>query len=113
MRAAGCITIIAPTVTLLAVLFRSLPLCVAGMCLCGLSYGFAPTIGSAFVIEFYGVKNFATNFSISNLTLIPASFVATLSGSIVTATGTYIYPFILLIAFSIVSLLTNISITEP
>jgi OFA family oxalate/formate antiporter-like MFS transporter len=53
------------------------------------------------------------NFSVVNTILIPASFTATAAGSLVTATGSYVAPFILLIALSVVSLFLNISIRQP
>lgn len=78
---------------------------VAGLLLCGFSYGFSPTMSSAFVSAFYGKKNFGLNFPILNLILIPASFVPTLmSGMSLTVT------FGVLVAFSVVGLIINASI---
>lgn len=69
-------------------------------------------LNSAFT-SLYGSKNFPMNFSVVNTILIPASFTATAAGSLVTATGSYVAPFILLIALSVVSLFLNISIRQP
>lgn len=113
MLTGNIITIIAPAIILLAVMQTSVPLCVIGLCLAGLSYGFSPSISSTFTMSFYGTKNFATNFSIANTLLIPASFVATLAGELITRTGSYTAAFILLLALAVCSLLLNFSIRRP
>lgn len=113
MLIANAITIAAPAVTLAAVLYNSVPLVITGLCLCGLSYGCAPTIVSAVIRSFYGPKNFSLNFSIANMFLIPTSFVATLAGSFVTKTGSFTSTFIMLLVFSIVALGFNLSIKRP
>ncbi|HBR03310.1 MAG TPA: MFS transporter [Ruminiclostridium sp.] len=113
MVTANIISIAAPVVILTAVLAGSLPIGIIGLCLVGISYGCSPTISSAFTSLFYGSKNFPMNFSVTNTILIPASFTATLAGSMVASTGSYVIPFIMLIAFAVVSLLLNLSIKRP
>lgn len=113
MLIANTLTIAAPAITLGAVLYGSIPLCIVGLSLCGLSYGCVPTITSAVINSFYGSKNFALNFSIANTFLIPASFVATLAGSFVTKTGSFTSTFIMLLVFSAVALGFNLSIKRP
>lgn len=113
MIAANILTIVAAGVTLLAVSISSLPLCIAGLCLTGLSYGTSPTVSSAFTSAFYGTKHFASNLGIMNFNLMCASFVATACSSLLTATGGYTVPFILLLALSVVALVLNISIKKP
>lgn len=113
MIAANIITIVAAGVTLLAVGISSLPLCIVGLCLTGMSYGTSPTVSSAFTSAFYGTKNFASNLGIMNFNLMCASFVATACSSLLTATGGYTVPFILLLALSVVALGLNISIKKP
>ena len=58
MIAANILTIAAAAGTLLAVSINSLPLCIVGLCLTGLSYGTSPTVSSAFTAAFYGQKYF-------------------------------------------------------
>ncbi len=113
MIAANILTIVAAGVTLLAVGISSLPLCIVGLCLTGMSYGTSPTVSSAFTSAFYGTKNFASNLGIMNFNLMCASFVATACSSLLTATGGYTVPFILLLALSLVALGLNISIKKP
>jgi len=113
MLIANVITIAAPAITLGAIMTKSITLCAIGLCLCGLSYGFAPTIVSAVVRSFYGSESFGLNFSIANSFLVPTSFVATLAGSFVTKTGSFNSTFIMLLIFSICALAFNLSIKRP
>lgn len=113
MIAAGSLTVLAAGVTLLAVGVSSVPLCVVGLCLTGLSYGTSPTVSSAFTSAFYGQKHFAANLSISNFNLMAASFIATACASLQGASGSYVAPFILLLVLAVVALLLNISIKKP
>ena len=113
MLAANIITIFAAGVTLASVLTGSLPLCIAGLCLTGLSYGSCPTVCSAFTAAFYGQKYFPTNFSVTNFNLLVASFIATASSNLLLSTGSYTAPFILLLALSVIAMALNLSIRKP
>lgn len=113
MLIANIVTILAAGVTLLAVSIGSLPLCIIGLCLTGVSYGSSPTVSSAFTSAFYGRKHFATNFSIMNFNLTVASFVATACSALLTSSGGYTAPFILLLVLSAVALVLNFSIKKP
>ncbi len=113
MIASNVVTIFAAGVTLIAVFTSSLPLCVIGLCLTGISYGSCPTVCSAFTSAFYGQKYFATNFSVINFNLIFASFIATASSNLLLTTGSYTAPFIMLLALSLVALVLNFSIRRP
>ena len=113
MLASNILTIFAAGLTLVAVLTNSLPLCIVGLCLTGLSYGSCPTITSAFTASFYGTKYFPTNYSITNFNLIVASFIATFSSSLLTSTESYTAPFILLLSLAVVALGLNFTIRKP
>ena len=113
MLTANILTIFAAGVTLCAVLTRSLPLCIVGLCLTGFSYGAAPTISSAFISAFYGIKFFPLNFSVMNFNLMCASLMATVASGLLESTGGYVGPFILLLGLSIVSLALNLCIRKP
>lgn len=113
MLVGSLLTISAPAFLLTAVLQNSVTLCVVGLCLTGLSYGFSPTMSSTFTMTFYGPRNFAMNFSMINTMLIPTSFVPTLAGTMITKTGSYMAPMIMLIVSSIISLVMNLSIRKP
>lgn len=113
MLAANVITVFAAGVTLVSVLTGSLPLCIAGLCLTGLSYGSCPTVCSAFTAAFYGQKHFPTNFSVINFNLLVASFIATASSNLLLSTGSYTAPFIMLLALSVIAMALNLSIRRP
>lgn len=113
MIAASVLTVFAAAVTLVAVSVSSLPLCIIGLCLTGMSYGTSPTISSAFTSAFYGQKYFAANLSISNFNLMAASFIATACSALYTSSGGYTAPFILLLSLSAVALALNFSIKRP
>ncbi len=113
MIAANILTIVAAGVTLLAVSISSLPLCIVGLCLSGMSYGTSPTMSSAFTSAFYGPKHFASNFGVMNCNLIGASFIATACNSLMASAGSYTLPFILLLALAVASLGLNMSVRKP
>lgn len=113
MIAASALTVVAAGTTLLSVSIGSLELLIVGLCLTGLSYGTSPTISAAFTAAFYGRKHFATNLSISNFNLMAASFVATACAALMTASGGYTAPFLLLLALSVAALLLNLTIKRP
>ena len=113
MISANVLTIVAAGTTLLAVLFHSLPLCIVGLCLTGMSYGSCPTVTSAFTSSFYGQKYFAINYSITNFNLIAAAFIAGYSNTLFITTGSYMAPFIMLLILSVCALGLNFSIRRP
>ncbi len=113
MLASNILTIFAAGLTLVAVQVNSLPLCIVGLCLTGLSYGSCPTMTSAFTASFYGTKYFATNYSLTNFNLIIASFIATFSNSLLISTGSYTAPFIMLLVLAVGALGINFTIKKP
>lgn len=113
MLASNILTIFAAGLTLVAVQMNSLPLCIVGLCLTGLSYGSCPTMTSAFTASFYGTKYFPTNYSLTNFNLIAASFIATFSNSLLISTGSYTAPFILLLILAVGALGINFTIRKP
>ena len=105
------IAIGAPLLALLGILLHSTVLAVAGLLLCGFSYGFSPTVSAAFTMEFYGKKHYGANLSIINLVLIPGAFVPTLSTMLLTRSGgSYWIVFALLCVFSLIGLAINCTI---
>ena len=113
MLASNILTIFAAGLTLVAVQTNSLPLCIIGLCLTGLSYGSCPTMTSAFTASFYGTKYFATNYSLTNFNLIVASFIATFSNSLLISTGGYTAPFVMLLILAVGALGLNFTIRKP
>ena len=113
MLASNILTIFAAGLTLVAVQMNSLPLCIIGLCLTGLSYGSCPTMTSAFTASFYGTKYFPTNYSLTNFNLIVASFIATFSNSLLISTGSYTAPFVMLLILAVGALGINFTIKKP
>ncbi|MBR4282868.1 MAG: MFS transporter [Clostridia bacterium] len=113
MFSATVLTIVAAGITLLSVAIESLPICIVGLCLTGLSYGSCPTMVSSFTSAFYGQKHFASNFSVMNCNLIFASFIATACTSLLGKFGGYTIPFVLLLSLAVIALLLNLSIKRP
>jgi OFA family oxalate/formate antiporter-like MFS transporter len=113
MLAANVLTIVAAGMTLFAVSISSLPLCIIGLCLTGMSYGASPTVASAFTSAFYGQKHFASNLGVVNFNLMVASFIATACSTLQQASGGYTSPFVLLLSLAVAALVLNISIKKP
>ena len=110
---ANALTICAATVTLLAVFIGSLPLCIAGLCLTGMSYGACPTITAAFTSSFFGMKYFSTNMALMTFTVMGGSLIATLSNKVLEVTGGYAATFTMLLSLTFVALVLNIFIRKP
>ena len=113
MIAANILTIVAAGMTLLAVQMNSLPVCIIGLCLTGMSYGSCPTVTSAFTSSFYGQKYFSTNYSLTNFNLIVAAFIASFSNSLLISSGSYTSPFVMLLILAVAALGLNVTIKRP
>lgn len=113
MISANVVTIVAAGVTLAAVMLHSLPLCIVGLCLTGISYGSCPTVTSAFTSSFYGQKHFSVNYSLTNFNLIVAAFIANFSNSLLSSFGGYTAPFVMLLILAVAALVLNFTIRKP
>lgn len=113
MLIATTLTIVAAGISLLSVVTASLPICIVGLCLTGLSYGSCPTMSTAFVSAFYGQKHFGANFGVMNCHLICASFMATACSKLLQTFGSYTAPFILLLVLAFFAFLLNLSLKHP
>ena len=113
MLCANLLTICAAGITLLAVTVGSLPLCILGLCLSGMSYGANPTITAAFMSTFYGMKHYSTNMALMTFTAMTASLIATVSNTLLETSGSYTAPFLMLLALSLVALGLNLCIRKP
>lgn len=113
MLSANVLTIGAAAVVLLAVSIGSLPLCIIGLCLTGISYGACPTITAAFTSSFFGMKYFSNNMALMTFTVMGGSLIATVSNKILEVTGGYTATFMMLLGLSFVALILNIFIRRP
>ena len=110
---ANVFTIGAAAVTLLSVSIGSLPLCIAGLCLTGLSYGACPTITAAFTSSFFGMKYFSTNMAFMTFTVMGGSLIATVSNKVLEVTGGYTATFVMLLLLTFTALILNAFIRKP
>ena len=110
---ANILTIGAACVTLLAVSIGSLPLCIAGLCLTGMSYGACPTITAAFTSSFFGMKYFPTNMAFMTFTSMGGSLIATVSNKVLEVTGGYPATFVMLLSLTVAALVLNCLIRKP
>lgn len=113
MLLSNVLTIVAAAVILLAVSVGSLPLCVAGLCLTGISYGACPTITAAFTSSFFGMKHFSTNMALMTFTVMGGSLIATVSNKVLEVSGGYTATFMILLALTFVALMLNAFIRKP
>ncbi len=108
----SAVAILSPLLALSAIVFQAGWLGAIGLCMCGFTYGFSPTMSAALVADFYGNKYFPLNFPVLNLVLIPASFSSTLAGALVTASGNYLSTFVVLTVLSVIGLMINLSLKK-
>jgi OFA family oxalate/formate antiporter-like MFS transporter len=113
MRCVSIIAVSAAGMILLAVSIDSLPLCILGLCLTGMSYGSCATTTATFTSLFYGMKYYSTNMAFMTFNAMGGSFIATLSSKVLEASGGYTAPFIMLLAFTIVASILNLFIRKP
>ena len=112
MICANILTICAALVTLISVSMGSLPLCIIGLCLTGMSYGSCPTITAAFTSSFYGMKHFSDNMAVMTFTVMVGSFIATASNKVLEITGGYTGAFVMLLTLTFVALVLNVFIRK-
>lgn len=113
MLSANVLTICAASVTLFATFINSLPLCIVGLCLTGMSYGSCPTITAAYTSSFFGMKYFSTNMALMTFTVMVGSFIATAANRVLEATGGYTAAFGMLLSLTLIALPINIFIRKP
>lgn len=90
----------------LAAISSSLILAVLGLILVGLSYGGTPTISAAYTNKTFGPRDYSTNFSIINFSIIPAAIIGPMVSSklLEAAGGKYDTNFYAIIGFAAVSI---------
>jgi OFA family oxalate/formate antiporter-like MFS transporter len=104
----------ASTLLFVAIGLRALPAVFAGYLLIGLGFGSISTVLAAVTSRFYGRKNYASNLAVAYMDFVPASLIGPpLLGLIETASGSYQYGFILMMAFSVLGILSALLIRPP
>ena len=87
----------------------------AGMLLMGICYGGGITISAALIRQLYGSRHYASNFSVCNLCLIPASVIGPMISAALqdAAGGGYGTTFAMVIVLGAVTLVMNVFIRRP
>ena len=104
MLTANFVTIAAVGLLLAAVAGDSVPLCVAGLCLTGFSYGANPSLSSTLTADFYGPRYYSSNLSFMGLNLLGTAWIASAAGALLTAAGSYAAPLTLLLGLALLGL---------
>lgn len=85
-----------------------------GMLFMGICYGGGITISAALIRQLYGSKHYASNFSVCNLCLIPASIIGPMiSASLQDGSGTYWSTFVMVVILGVVTAILNFGIRRP
>lgn len=105
--------IVACALCVVAAMTGSVFICLIGFLCVGLSYGGNTNAVSVLITSFYGTKYYAQNLSFGLLTLLPSSFLAKLSTTLLNSTGGYVVPFLLLIVFGVIATALNVTNRKP
>ena len=112
MLCANVMTIGAVALLLAAVGGDSVPLCVAGLCLTGFSYGANPSLSSTLVAAFYGPGCYSANLSLMGLNLLGTAGIASAAGAVLTAVGGYTAPLALLLGLALLGMVLNLALWQ-
>lgn len=87
----------------------------AGMLLMGVCYGGGGTISAALIRQLYGSRNYAANFAVCNLCVIPASIIGPMISAALQdmSGGGYFSTFVMVIIMGAVTLALNFGIRKP
>lgn len=110
---ANCCTLLAPVLMLIAIHSSSLAAAGFSLLFSGLSFGTCPTIGSALMSSFYGMKYFPVNYSLSNSKMIFSSAGATAASILLSRSGGYTAPYIMLLGLAVMAFLMSFFIRKP
>lgn len=106
----GVLAVVSPLLLLLSLSQGWLAAGAMGACLGGFTYGCIPSAASPVIRTRYGEKYFAANYSICLTSSMPASFMATAAGAILTAGGSFVTVFLLLLVFSLAAAALGITL---
>jgi OFA family oxalate/formate antiporter-like MFS transporter len=103
---------------LLSSVTNSLIFVIIGLPLIGLSYGGAPSLQSAAVAKFFGMKHYPMNFAASVFCLTPAAIIGPLvssklqEASTATGSGKFLSTFVMLIIIATLAFIFNFFLTK-
>ena len=110
----NCFVLLAGLLLTLGAIFRAAPFILLGLIFSGLGYGGTPTLASAVILDRFGSKNFAVNFSIANFSLIPAAIIGPMISSalIEKSGGAYNSTFWMIIILAAVAMVLRLFLKE-
>ena len=103
--------IITGAVLATALTTRSFSLLIAGFLLGGLSYGGVNPTNSAFISSYFGMKNYALNFSIINTNLLISSFGSTIAGVLYDLSESYMSTYLMICVLAVLGILASAAIS--
>lgn len=107
------VNVAANTLCVIAAVTGQASICLLAFIVVGLAYGGNTNATSVFMTAFYGIKYYAQNLSWGLLTLLPASFLARLSTTLLNQSGGYVLPFVVLVGYSIISTILHMTNKRP
>ncbi len=110
----NCFVLLAGLLLTLGAIFQAAPFILLGLIFSGLGYGGTPTLASAVILNRFGPKNFAVNFSIANFSLIPAAIIGPMISSalIEKSGGAYNSTFWMIIILAAVAMVLRLFLKE-
>ena len=105
--------VLATVVTILSMMTKSFPILVLAFVLMGCAYGGVTPTNSAIISSFFGLRHYALNFSMINLTLIISSFGGTIAGMIYDKSQTYFSVFLIIIAAAVLAAVVTMLMRKP
>ena len=92
---------------------RSIPVMLIGVVLTGLAYGGVPPASSAFVVDYFGARDYSMKFGLINLFIFIGAFGSALAGLVKDTAGSFENLFYVLIVLCTVALVLNLCIKKP
>lgn len=98
----------------LGAFFNAAPFILLGLIFSGLGYGGTPTLASTVILDRFGPKNYAVNFSIANFSLAPAAIIGPMISSVLIekSGGAYNSTFWMIIILAAVAMVLRLFLKE-
>ena len=110
MQIVNVVFIVTGIILIIALKSASFPVVILGFIVGGLAYGGVTPTNSAFVSDYYGMKNYPMNFSIINTNLIIASFGSTIAGSLYDRSQSFISACLMIVILAAIGIAVSFGI---
>ena len=112
MLSANIAAIIAPIAAVASIGMSSKVIGLAAICLMGLCYGCCPSIAMSETSGLFGKKHYSSNFSVMNFNLMVGSLFASGAGVMITRSGSFVGPFVIMSVFACGALALNLAVNR-